>query len=113
MHLIPTAYTRISRLFLIQGTTIPGRSLKYSIPLSGLQCVSFGEFFVAGEGGGEGEEGVEVGGFAFVAQGQAPVSGQPGDRAFDDPSVLAQCVAGVDAFASDAGDDSTVPEPGA
>lgn len=56
---------------------------------------------------------MEVGGFAFVAQGQAPVSGQPGDRAFDDSSVLAQCVAGVDAFAGDTGDDSTVPEPGA
>ncbi len=57
---------------------------------------------------GEGEEGVEVGGFAFLPQGQAPVSGQPGAHAFDDPSVLAQCVAGVDAFAGDRGDDSTV-----
>lgn len=56
---------------------------------------------------------MEVAGFAFVAQGQAPVAGQSDDRSFDDPTVLAQFVAGVGAFAGDVGDDPTVPEPGA
>lgn len=40
-------------------------------------------------------------GLAFVAQGQAPVSGQPGYRAFGDPAVFAEFVAGVDAFVGD------------
>jgi hypothetical protein len=49
--------------------------------------------------------------FAFVADGQAPVAGQPGDRPFDDPPVAAEFVAGFDAFAGDARGDPAPAEP--
>ena len=52
---------------------------------------------------GEGEEGAEEAGVAFVAYGQASVSGEPGDGAFDLPAVSAEAFAGVDAAAGDAG----------
>ena len=67
---------------------------------------AFGEFLVAGDGGREGEEGQEVAGVAFVAQGQPPAAGQPGQGSLDDPAVPAQPVAGLDALAGDAGGDA-------
>jgi hypothetical protein len=53
-----------------------------------------------------------VAGFAFVADGEAPVSGEPGDRAFDDPAVPAEFLSGFDALAGDARDDPALAEPG-
>ena len=52
-----------------------------------------------------------VAGFAFVADGQAPVAGQPCDRPFDHPPVFAEFVAGFDACASDARVDPALAEP--
>jgi hypothetical protein len=43
-----------------------------------VSCGVFSEVFPAGQAGSEGEEGEDVVGFGFVAQGQAPVSGEPG-----------------------------------
>jgi hypothetical protein len=51
-----------------------------------LSYMVFGEFLVAGNGGCEGDEDEEVTGVALVAQGQSPVTGQPGERSFDDPA---------------------------
>jgi hypothetical protein len=62
----------------------------------------------AGDGSSEDEEGEEMGGFAFVAQGQTPVSGQPGHRSLDDPAMSAEFGVGVDAFAGDADTDAAV-----
>jgi hypothetical protein len=70
------------------------------------------EFFVAGESGSEGEEGEEVGSFAFVAQGQAPISAQPGHGSFDDPAVPAEFLVALDALAGDADLDAVVADPG-
>jgi len=47
-----------------------------------------------------------VAGVAFVAQGQPPAAGQPGQGSLDDPAVPAQPVAGLDALAGDAGGDA-------
>jgi hypothetical protein len=74
---------------------------------------AFDELLVAGDGSREGEEGQEVAGVTFVAQGQPPVAGQPGERSFDDPPVPAELVTGLDAFAGDADGDAAVAEPGA
>lgn len=49
-------------------------------------------------------------GFAFVAAGQDPVAGQPGDRSFDDPAVSAEFVAEFDGLAGDARDDLVLAE---
>jgi hypothetical protein len=68
--------------------------------LTHLEHVSFGELLVAGDFGSEGEEGQEVARFAFVADGRAPVAGQPGDRSFDGPPVAAEFIAGFNAFAA-------------
>src|SRR5690606_6194920 len=59
----------------------------------------------------EGEEAFEGIGAAFVADGQASVTGQPGDAAFDDPAVAAQFLAGLDADASQAGHNSPSLQP--
>ena len=55
----------------------------------------------ADKGAGEGEEGLMEGGPALVADGEAAIAGEPGQRAFDDPPVPAQLRAGVDATAGD------------
>ena len=68
---------------------------------------------MAGQCCGEGEERVEVGGFVFVADGEAAVAEQPCDGSFDDPAVSAEFVVALDAFACDARDDGAVAEPGA
>jgi hypothetical protein len=52
-------------------------------------------------------------GVAFVPGGQPAVAEQPGDTAFDHPSVLAEFLAGFDAFAGDAGRDSSLTQPSA
>src|SRR5690606_6860933 len=57
------------------------------------------------------EEAFEGIGAAFVADGQASVTGQPGDAAFDDPAVAAQFLAGLDADASQAGHNSPSLQP--
>jgi hypothetical protein len=59
------------------------------------------ELFEACDGCGEGEEGEEVAGFAFVADGEASVSSQPRDRSFDHPAMSAELLAGLDTFAGD------------
>jgi hypothetical protein len=95
-------------------TSALARSGRSDLVLGNLELVSCGElaeFLVAGEGGSEGEEGEEVFGFAFVAQGEAAVSGEPGHGAFDDPAVPAEFLAGLDAFAGDADLDSAVADP--
>jgi hypothetical protein len=80
-------------------------------PLELVSCGEFSEFLVAGFGGAEGEEGEKVAGFAFVAQDQASVSGQPRYRPFDHPAVLAEFVAALDAFARDADIGDVVRSP--
>lgn len=65
---------------------------------------------VGDEGAGEAEEpGVGVWG-SVVAAGQAPVSGDPGQGAFDDPSSGAEPVFRVDADPGDAGCDAPLVE---
>ena len=49
--------------------------------------------------GGEGEEGAEVVGVAVVSDGESVVAEQPGDGSFDHPTVFAEFLAGLDAFA--------------
>ncbi len=66
---------------------------------------------MAGQCRGEGEEGEEVGGLAVVADVEAVVAGQPGDRALDHPSVVAEALGGFDAFAGDADADAAVSHP--
>src|SRR5690606_28691651 len=80
-------------------------------PGGALEHVSFREFLEAGEGCGESEEGAEVVGVALVAYGQSSVSEQPRDTSFDDPAVLAEFLAGFDAFAGDAHGDSLLAYP--
>lgn len=58
-----------------------------------------------------GSEGEEVFGFAFVAQGEAAVSGVPGDGSFDHPPVSAKFVACFDPFAGDVDFDAAVTDP--
>lgn len=55
-----------------------------------LDAISFGDAAVAYEGCRDGGEGQEVFGLAFVAAVKASASGEPGDGAFDDPTVSAQ-----------------------
>jgi hypothetical protein len=49
----------------------------------------------------------------FVADGQVAVAEQPGDAAFDDPSMLAEFLAGFDSLARDARGDPALSQPGA
>ena len=78
-----------------------------------LERVSRGEFLPADERGGEAEESAVEARFAFVADGQAPVAGEPGDGALDLPAVASQPFAGVDAAAGDARDDAALAQPAA
>jgi hypothetical protein len=77
-----------------------------------LERVSCGEFLVAGDRRGEGEECGEQVGVAFVADGEAAVAGEPGDGAFDLPAVSAEALVGVDAAAGDARGDAALAQPG-
>ena len=66
---------------VVEAAAVPGDAAAGRDPNRTLERVlrgEFSEFLVAGEGGSEGEDGEEVFGFAFVAQGQAAVSGEPG-----------------------------------
>src|SRR5262245_40957124 len=54
------------------------------------------------KGAAEGEEGLMDVRPAFIAHGQAAIAVEPGERAFHDPPMSAQFLAGVDAFAGDA-----------
>src|SRR5687768_14117076 len=56
--------------------------LRHSTITPALDVVSFGESAVADEGAGDGGEGEEVFGLAFVAAVQAAAAGQPGHGAF-------------------------------
>src|SRR5205807_899832 len=76
-----------------------------------LELVSLGEFLVAGEGGGQGQEAAEEVSVAFVAGGQAAVAEQPRHRALDDPAVPAELVGGVDALAGNPRDDAAPAQP--
>jgi hypothetical protein len=62
--------------------------------------------FVAGKGGGEGEEGAEVVGIAVISNGESVVAEDPGDGSFDHPTMFAEFLAGLDAFAGDADADA-------
>ncbi|NIJ09807.1 hypothetical protein FHU38_000151 [Saccharomonospora amisosensis] len=90
------------------------RDLISSITDKGLvSCGEFSEFLPAGHGGSELEKCEEVLGFAFVAEGQASVSGEPGDGALDHPAVLAQFLGGFDALAGDPHADAVRCDPAA
>lgn len=95
------------------GIDHKGSRPEKAISLFALERVSFGpfEFLVAGECGSEGDEGAEEVGVTFVADGQASVVEQPGDRAFNDPAVFAEFLGGFDAFAGDAGNDPAAAQP--
>lgn len=67
-----------------------------------LEHVSLGEFLVAGDRCGEGEERGEQVAVALVSQGQAAVAAEPGDGALDDPSVSPEPGRRLDAAAGDA-----------
>ena len=67
-----------------------------------LEIVSFGESAVADEGGGDGGEGCEVVGLAFVAAVEPAEASEPGHRPFDGPAVAAEAGGGLDAAAGDA-----------
>src|SRR5690606_16632338 len=74
---------------------------------------SLHELAEAGEGCGKGDHAeVEVA-VAFVARAQAAEPGQPGEGAFDHPSVASEALGRFDAFAGDPGDDPARPEGGA
>jgi hypothetical protein len=79
--------------------------------LERVSCGLFAEFLEAGDGGGDGEEGAVEVGVAFVADGESSVAVHPGDRAFDDPAVAAEFLAGFDAFAGDAHGDALLADP--
>jgi hypothetical protein len=51
-------------------------------------------------------------GFAFVAEGQPAVAGQPGDGPLDLPPVTAQALTGLDAAPGDPRGDAALPQPG-
>lgn len=67
--------------------------------------MSCGNLLVAGEGGGEGEEGGEEVSVAFPAHCESAVVAEPGDGAFDFPALGAQVFAGLDARPGDPGRD--------
>src|SRR5215207_9142107 len=64
----------------------------------------------ANVGAGEMEESEHGGGLAAVADGEAAVRQQPGDRALHGPAVPAEPLAGLDAAAGDRGCDAASPE---
>ncbi len=68
------------------------------------------EFLVAGQCCGEGKEAQEVGGPAVVADVEPVVAGQPGDRSSNDPSMPAEAVAALDAFADDPDAEASVSD---
>ena len=49
---------------------------------------------------------------SFVADGQAAIAVEPGQRALDDPAVAAEALAGIDALAGDAHPDVALAEGG-
>jgi len=57
------------------------------------------------------EESGEVFAVAFVADGQATVTGEPGDRAFDLPPVSPEPIVPVDPASGDARDDALGAQP--
>jgi len=61
-------------------------------------------------GGGESEEGEEVAGFAFVAEGESAAAEQPGQGGLDDPAVPAEALAGLDAGAGDPRGDAALAQ---
>lgn len=62
---------------------------------------------MASEGCGEAQESEEVAALAFIADGETAVAEQPGDRPLDLPAVSAEPLAGLDARARDARDESS------
>jgi hypothetical protein len=84
----------------------------WRVALDDVSCGEFGEFLVAGQRGGEAEEGEEVAAFALVPNSEAAEAEEPGDGAFDLPPVSAESLGRLDAWAGDAGDDATFPQPG-
>lgn len=68
---------------------------------------------MAGEGCGYGDEGEKVFGFAFVAAVEPAAASEPGHSALDHPSVAAEPLRGLDAFAGDAVADAALVEPSA
>jgi hypothetical protein len=72
------------------------------------EVVSRGEFrelLVAGKGGGQAEEGEEVGALPLVPDGEAAVAEQPGDGPLDLPAVSTEPLTGLDARTRDARDE--------
>jgi hypothetical protein len=67
----------------------------------------------ADKGGGDGDEGQEVVGAAFVAAVEPPAAGRPGDGPLDDPAVAAQPLTGLDPMAGDTRDDAAPVQQGA
>lgn len=61
---------------------------------------------MADECRGDGDEGKEVFGLAFVAAVKSAAAGEPGDGAFYDPAVSSEAVGVFDASAGDAGCDA-------
>lgn len=66
---------------------------------------SFASFFVAGQGGGQAEEGEDVRPLSFVSDGEASVAEEPSDRPFELPAVPTEAFAGIDAGPRDARDE--------
>jgi hypothetical protein len=61
---------------------------------------------VADECRGDGDEGKEVFGLAFVATVESAAAGEPGHGAFDNPAVSSEAFGAVDAATGDAWCDS-------
>lgn len=78
----------------------------------GVSRGEFRELLVAGQGGGQAEEGEEVGALSLVSDGEAAVAEEPGDRPLDLPTVSAEPLARLDARAGDTRDDSAFAQPG-
>lgn len=66
---------------------------------------------MADESGGYADEGKEVLGLAFIAAVQATASANPGNRTFNDPSMTAEALRGLDALAGDAVGYAAAAEP--
>lgn len=67
----------------------------------------------ADEGCGYADEGEEVVRLAFVATAKSAAAGEPGHGSFDDPSVAAQPLGGLDALTGDAVADASLAQPSA
>jgi hypothetical protein len=70
---------------------------------------SFRELLVAGQGGGQAEEGEEVRTLSFVSDGAAAAAEEAGGRPFDLPAVPTEAFAGLDAGPRDARDEPAQP----